>query len=323
MIWVDRYLHAVANYLPEESRDDIKQELKVSLYEQLEDKSEALERELNEEEQMAFLKQLGHPMKVAAGYAPQQYLIGPALYPYYKYVLKLVISIVIAVQVGLTLVTIFTGSGLLSEMPGLLSRLFYAVILAIGCTTGGFVIAEYTGEKIDWFENWNPSDLPLFPDLRIPRGDNIFNLVIETIGLLWWNNIIDLTNSVSVDHTIWHIGLSAGWATFYWPVNIILIGAIGLHTHHLFSEYWNLPKISIEIALDAATLVVLYALMQLDPAIVFKGNIATASEGVQRFIGLLDGILWYILMGITLIVVYELYKHGKILYQMIRDREGR
>ena len=148
MIWVDRYLHAVANYLPEESREDITQELKISLYEQLEDQSEALERALNEEEQKAFLKQLGYPMKVAAGYAPQQYLIGPTLYPFFKYILKLVISIVIAVQVGLTLVTVFTGSEVLSEMPGLLSRLFYGIIIAIGGTTGGFIVAEYTGEKI-------------------------------------------------------------------------------------------------------------------------------------------------------------------------------
>ena len=318
MIWVDRYLHAVANYLPEESREDITEELKISLYEQLEDQSEALERALNEEEQKAFLKQLGHPMKVAAGYAKQQYLIGPTLYPFFKYILKLVISIVIAVQVGLTLVTVFTGSEVLSEMPSLLSRLFYGIIIAIGGTTGGFIVAEYTGEKIDWFENWDPSKLPPFPNLRISRSDNIFNLVFETIGLLWWNNIIHFTDSVTADSSIWHIGLAEGWATFYWPVNIILFGAIALHLHHLFSEYWDLPKISVGIVLDAATLVVLYGLSQLDPAIVFKGDITTASDGHQRLIGLLDGILWYILLGIALVVMYELYKHGKTLYQMKR-----
>lgn len=316
MTWVDRYLNAVANYLPEENREDITQELKISLYEQLEDKSEELGRELNEEEQQAYLKQLGHPMKVAAGYAPQQYLIGPALYPYYKHILKLVISIVIAVQVGLTVVTIFAGNEAMSEMPGLLSRLFYAVILAVGCTTGGFIIAEYTGEKIDWFENWNPSSLPAFPDLRIDRTDNIFNLVFETIGLLWWNNVVDFTNAMSVDDSVWNIGLADGWAVFYWPVNIILIGAIVLHVHHLFFEYWNLPKAGIEIVLDLASLAVLYFLLQIDPLIVFDGDVASATDGMQRFIGLLDGVLWYILMGITVIVLYELYKHGKIFYRM-------
>ena len=74
----------------------------------------------------------------------------------------------------------------------------------------------------------------------------------------------------------------------------------------------------MEIVLDAATLVVLYGVSQLDPAIVFKGDITTASDGHQRLIGLLDGILWYILLGIALVVMYELYKHGKTLYQMKR-----
>jgi len=319
MNWVDRYLHAVANYLPDESREDIKQELKISLYEQMEDKTEESARELNEEDQKAFLKQLGHPMKVAAGYAPQQYLIGPSLFPGYKHILKIVISVVIALQVAITVVSIFTGSETLSEMPGLLSRLFYLVILATGCVTGGFAIMEYSGEKLDWYENWNPSSLPpLEPNLRMDRTDNMFNLAFETIGLLWWNEAIGFTNSGTVGNSIWNIGLLEGWAVFYWPVNIILIGAIILHGYHLFSDQWNLPKISIEIVLDVATVVVLYFLLQLEPTIVFKGDVSTVSGDVARIMGLLDSVLWYILLGITVVVMYELYKHGHILYRMKR-----
>ena len=81
MEWVDRYIHAVANYLPDRNREDITQELRSSLYEQMEDQREELGREPGDEDQQAFLQRLGHPMKVAAGYAPQQYLIGPSLFP--------------------------------------------------------------------------------------------------------------------------------------------------------------------------------------------------------------------------------------------------
>jgi hypothetical protein len=58
--------------------------------------------------------------------------------------------------------------------------------------------------------------------------------------------------------------------------------------------------------------------LQLEPTIVFKGDVSTVSGGVERMMGLLDSVLWYILLGITVIVVYELYKHGHILYRMKR-----
>ncbi|MDP6054069.1 MAG: hypothetical protein QF879_17145, partial [Candidatus Latescibacteria bacterium] len=59
-------------------------------------------------------------------------------------------------------------------------------------------------------------------------------------------------------------------------------------------------------------------LLQLEPTIVFKGNVATVSGDVARIMGLLDSVLWYILLGITVIVMYKLYKHGHILYRIKR-----
>src|SRR5215471_16481674 len=87
---IDRYLQAVKFWLPKAQQQDILQELSVDIQSQVEDKEAGLGRKLNEAEVADLLKQRGRPLSVAAGYLPQQHLIGPALFPVYVLVLKIV-----------------------------------------------------------------------------------------------------------------------------------------------------------------------------------------------------------------------------------------
>ena len=89
---LDRYLQAVKKHLPWQRQDDIIAELRANLEAQLEDKEAELGRPLTKEEAEQWLKQMGSPIQVAARYQRQQYLIGPALFPTYWYVLKLVLT---------------------------------------------------------------------------------------------------------------------------------------------------------------------------------------------------------------------------------------
>src|SRR5580658_4824745 len=102
---LERYLEAVRKHLPWERQDDIIAELRANLEAQLEEKESALGRSLTTAEMEEWLKTLGPPIQVAAGYQPQRYLIGPGFFPIYWYVLKLTLgwtaviySIVIVVQ---------------------------------------------------------------------------------------------------------------------------------------------------------------------------------------------------------------------------------
>src|SRR5687768_18157345 len=88
---IDRYLVAVRRYLPRPQQDDIVSELSDSLRSELEEREQALSRPLNEAEQSELLKQRGHPWLMASRYLPQQYLIGPALFPYYRQALTMVV----------------------------------------------------------------------------------------------------------------------------------------------------------------------------------------------------------------------------------------
>jgi hypothetical protein len=89
---LDRYLQSVRKHLPFERQDDIVAELRANLEDQLEEKEAALGRPLTQPEAEAWIKRLGSPIHMAAHYQPQQYLIGPALFPIYRHVLKLALS---------------------------------------------------------------------------------------------------------------------------------------------------------------------------------------------------------------------------------------
>src|SRR5262245_257627 len=88
---LDRYLQAVKFWLPKPQREDIIAELSEDIGSQLEEKKSELGRDHGVSDVEAGLKNLGHPLLVAERYLPtQQYLIGPALFPVYVFVLKMV-----------------------------------------------------------------------------------------------------------------------------------------------------------------------------------------------------------------------------------------
>jgi len=93
---LDRYLQSVKFWLPKAQQDDILKELNENIRSQMEDKEGELGRPLSEAEQSAILKRHGHPILVASRYWDRQHLIGPALFPIYWFVLRLVLVITVA-----------------------------------------------------------------------------------------------------------------------------------------------------------------------------------------------------------------------------------
>src|SRR6202171_5178307 len=87
---LDRYEHADSFALPKAKKQDIIAELSEDIRSQIEEKEAELGRKLNDAEVEDILKQLGRPVLVANRYAPRQYLIGPVLFPIYRFVLELV-----------------------------------------------------------------------------------------------------------------------------------------------------------------------------------------------------------------------------------------
>jgi hypothetical protein len=109
MEYLDRYLEAVKKHLPWQRQDDILAELRANLESQLEEREEALGRPMRAAEAEAWVKELSPPIQVAAGYQPQQYLIGPAVFPAYRHVLKLACSWCMIVYAIVTVARFFAA----------------------------------------------------------------------------------------------------------------------------------------------------------------------------------------------------------------------
>src|SRR5580658_11135807 len=88
MALVDRYLQAVKFWLPRKQKDDIIAELSEDLRSQIEEQEAELGRKLTDTEVEPILKRCGSPMAVAGRYLPQRSLIGPALFPIYRVIIR-------------------------------------------------------------------------------------------------------------------------------------------------------------------------------------------------------------------------------------------
>jgi hypothetical protein len=167
---LDRYLQAVKKHLPWKRQDDIIAELRANLEAQLEEKEEELGRPLTKREAEEWLKQIGPPIQMAARYQPQRYLIGPALFPTYWYVLRLVFFwavtiylVVSGVQLAMQqTVTASAAAQAVLRIPGVLVQSAAWVTLVFAALE---LVAKYYPEKMPvefqtFTSKWSPSTLP-------------------------------------------------------------------------------------------------------------------------------------------------------------------
>jgi len=187
---LDRYLQAVRFWLLKTHRqEDLLAELGEDLRSQIEDEEEELGHSLEKSEVAAILKRCGSPMMVAGRLGPQRHLIGPALFPIYEFVLKMVL-LWILVPVFIFIVGPANvanaggdwGSGVLNTIGNLWSGLF----IAAGIITLVFAIIERTNAHLGTEIKWDPLKLPpVRKEERKPSqlkaacefGFNIFGLV--------------------------------------------------------------------------------------------------------------------------------------------------
>jgi len=108
---VNQYLRAVAALLPRAKREDITAELRDIILSRIEAREAALGRRLGDEEVEEELRAVGHPILVAARYRDEpQHLVGPSLYPYWMFAVKIAIAIqIVAALFGLVIRTINTA----------------------------------------------------------------------------------------------------------------------------------------------------------------------------------------------------------------------
>ena len=160
---IEEYLKAVAVLLPKAQRDDIVAELRDMILTRVEAREEELGRPLTDDEVEAVLREIGHPLVVAARYGEgPQHVVGPMLYPYWLFGVKVALAIQ-AFAAVITFITVSLASGDVAYGLGraVASGIAGAATL-IGLATAAAWVIERQGIHISYLDRWRVKDLHVF-----------------------------------------------------------------------------------------------------------------------------------------------------------------
>jgi len=266
---IDRYVTEVGKNLPLlKGREDIEKELRSTLEDMLEDRAQKTGRTRDEALEIEVLKEYGSPQKVAATYNPQPYLIGPKMFPFFLFVLKIVLTVVVSVMLVLAGVqavadTPFMGADFVKIIGQGLGNAFSAAIAAFGNVVLVFVILERTLPEKEFGsfndeKEWDPATLAKEPDPdAVSRFELIMEIVFTFVGLAILNlypQWLGMYFFSDGQQTFIPLFTDAFFRFVPW-INITLVAQILLSFYLLRNAAWtNLTRI-FNIAIDTASLI--------------------------------------------------------------------
>jgi hypothetical protein len=266
---IDRYVHAVSRQLPHKIREDVEMELRSSLEDSLEARSKGATGNALEEHTVALLKEMGSPDVVAASYRPgSQYLIGPDLFPTYKLVMRIVLTVLsilglVGVAMGLRAIAATDVNWLEFALEGL-NLLVTGAVTAFGMLTLVFALIQRFGNVKEFQpEPWDPSSLPEVADEDVlKRGLGLEKIIGGVIFLALLNvypHWIGAYTTVSDSGRF--IPLLGGDFGLYLPtINVILGGSVALGFLLTTQKRWNVVTRAVDVVLGLATMFLFFRL---------------------------------------------------------------
>jgi len=272
---IDFYVSEVGRRLPSKVRSDIEAELKSTLLDMLEDKSQKENRPADESMAKELLKEYGSPEKVASTYLPEKYLISPRIYPTFMMILKIVLVVLLfasvlgmGIQLGQSAFTFGQSATLVGKT---LLGLIQGAIQAFGTLVIVFILIEkFMPTANQMTSDWKPDDLLKIeqPD-KVKMVDLIFSIVFSTLALVIFNFYPDLISVYIREGNGWvsYPILTAAffrllpWLSIIWVLEIALNGLV------LRDGIWTKATRFFEIGINILNFVMLLVMVT-GPAIV-------------------------------------------------------
>ena len=333
---LDRYLQAVKKHLPSKRQDDIAAELRANMEAQLEDKEEQLGRPLTQGEAEDWLRQMGSPMMVAARYQPQQYLIGPAIFPIYLYVLKMAMlwAVLVYAVVNTVRVAIFLPKGLnvfdaVLPAPGLLITVAAWVTLVFAAFE--FFAARYP-EKCPPITGltgtWSPSSLPALDkgadNRRKPRSyahavaEVIFGFLVLVWLLLIPGHPFLLMGPGAIVLDVGPFRLADTWWTFYWWIVVLNALQLAWRIIDLLRDAWHYVSEVQNIVFKAFGLVPIGLMLAVrDQSYLLLRNSAANQQHYGSVLATINKSIYWGLLAVGIIASIQLIVD---FVKMLRNR---
>ncbi|KRC80933.1 hypothetical protein [Sphingomonas sp. Root241] len=317
---IERYLGAVRWNLPADRADDILAELGDLISARVEDREEALGRSLGKDEISKLLKEFGHPLAVAGQYHDQRALIGPEVFPFYWFALRVwlaVVAVIEAIQIG---GRVIVGSEHISRaLAHGVGQAFETLLLHAALVTLAFAVIERTGWLATYLERWKPEELPELPALRV-RGrqrpwswESVFGIAFGIAFLAWWSGSIELP---LIPH---NAGVTVHgapvWADLYWPVVLLVWVQIVQNLVTLLRPGWKMVRGTLVILATAGTVAIAAVLHQAGRVVIVTA--ATDAAQAARIQDSLDKALEF---GVVIVAAITIFQGAVELWKLFREQ---
>ena len=278
---IERYVHEVGRYLPRKNRADIQVELESTLVDSLEDR---VGGDPTEEDEILLLKEFGPPHKVAASYWPQgQYLIGPNLFPSFRMVVAIALTVFIIVQLVLVGISLAFGQEVFTFLSVLdiFSEMIGSAFTAFGVIVIVFAVLQRFDVKPEENDGeWDPRSLPVIETSEeVSRTGTAveisFSVAIIAI-LLFLPDKIGVWVSPGAE-----ILLNPVISSYIPLIILVILVGIALDVILLWRGKWETSTRLAKIGTNLVTLYVLYVLIA-------GHNAWLAEQGVGGFFSFLE-----------------------------------
>lgn len=329
MSLIDRYVREVGKHLPASSRNDIEKELKSTLEDMIEDRINQAGRPRNEAMEIELLKEYGSPEKVAETYYPNQFLVGPRMFPMFTMILKIVGSVLgVLAIVGLTVTLSKTGFAGPEFTQIIIQKA--AEYVGIAITAFGYIVLIFTIlertlpesqiKDLNPIEEWDPAKLPDEEQSDgVKRADLIAGVIFGFAGLVILNfypEVFEMPLNLNDDENWYFIPvLSAAFFRFIPWINVVCLAQIGLDLYLIRQNAWSNISRSVKVLLESAGLAITIMLLRIPNIIGFSpesfNNLPIQADDARKVMEVLNNIFPFILI---IILIFQGIEIAKAIY---------
>jgi hypothetical protein len=327
---LDRYMQEVRNHLPRKMQADLEIEIRSLIEDTLEDRSQAAGREINEDLMVEVLQEFGTPEKVAAGYLPDKYLIGPRLYPSFTLSLRIALTvIVILTLVGLGINLSHTDGSLQSIGQALLQGiggLYSAALQVLGIIVFIFAIIQWAQPNISEKPmEWNPRKLKDVTPSNIVRPAKPITTIVIMIAIFalvnFYPHLIGIYSNINGEWLFSPV-LSDAFFRFVPFINAILVVKVFENLILLRQGQWQVYTRLLSILGSVLGITLLFLLLTGSQLVVFSGQTNAVFGWTTEAGESLEQVLNTLLrLGLGIALVFEGVDLVTNVYRLVKRSE--
>jgi hypothetical protein len=169
-------------------------------------------------------------------YRPNQWLIGPDVFPFYERVMRIVLLVIGAIIIAAaSLAAMFGDQPAWQVALHAVGNLFLYGLVNAGIVTLIFAILERKGFPADHLRRWSPAELPDVADEQRGKWEGPVEVALTLVFILWWTGVVRWPFGAIGDG--FRLEPAPIWAQLFWPVLILASARL---VHNLIQ--WLRPR---------------------------------------------------------------------------------